>query len=290
MEFRVESLEAVGSTNDEVKRALEAGEPEGYAVRARRQTGGYGRQGRFWASPEGGMYLSVLLRPDVPPAQLPTLSLVVGLAVRRALASLVTLEEGRRIQVKWPNDVVYADGDAAGAAGAAPASAPAAGADGTASASASVPAPAARPFRKLCGISLEAHGGGVCVGIGVNVHPPAASLTPAALPGKNVPAYLADLGFGFTCEARAAVDEVAAVVFGELGPLYERWTREGLAPLVAEYDAHAALTGRALTMVDRNDAVLAEGVAAGIDDQGRLLLRRPDGDLVPMASGEAHIR
>lgn len=282
MEFRVESLEAVGSTNDEVKRALEAGEPEGYAVRARRQTGGYGRQGRSWASPEGGMYLSVLLRPDVPPAQLPTLSLVTGLAVRRALASLVTLEEGRRIQVKWPNDVVYADGDAAGAAGAAltPASAE--------------PAPsalaAARPFRKLCGISLEAHGGGVCVGIGVNVHPPAAPLTPAALPGKNVPAYLADLGFGFTCEARAAVDEVAAAVLGELGPLYERWAREGLAPLVAEYDAYAALTGRALTMVDRNDAVLAEGVAAGIDDQGRLLLRRPDGDLVPMASGEAHIR
>lgn len=275
MEFRVENLEAVGSTNDEVKRALEAGEPEGYAVRARRQTGGYGRQGRFWASPEGGMYLSVLLRPDVPPAQLPTLSLVVGLAVRRALASLVTLEEGRRIQVKWPNDVVYANGDAAGAAG---------------TASASVPAPAARPFRKLCGISLEVHGGGVCVGIGVNVHPPAAPLAPAALPGKNVPAYLADLGFGFTCEARAAVDEVAAAVLGELGPLYERWAREGLAPLVAEYDAHAALTGRALTMVDRNDAVLAEGVAAGIDDQGRLLLRRPDGDLVPMASGEAHIR
>lgn len=45
-----------------MKRALEAGEPEGLALRARRQTGGYGRQGRAWASPEGGLYLSLLLR------------------------------------------------------------------------------------------------------------------------------------------------------------------------------------------------------------------------------------
>ena len=96
LRFRVESLEAVGSTNDEVKRALEAGEPEGLAVRARRQTGGYGRQGRAWASPEGGMYLSLLLRPDVPPAQLPTLSLVTGLAVGPAPAAPGNRGQGRR--------------------------------------------------------------------------------------------------------------------------------------------------------------------------------------------------
>lgn len=272
MEFRVRRLEEVSSTNDVVKRALEAGEPEGLAVQARRQTGGYGRQGRAWSSPEGGLYLSVLLRPDVPAAQLPTLSLAVGLAVRRALASLVTLEEGRRIQVKWPNDVVYADGPS-GAGRPAPLRAGA------------VPEP--RAFRKLVGISLEAHGGGVCVGIGVNVHPPA---RPAAVGGKNAPAYLADLGFGFTCEARAAVDEAASAVLRELGPLYAQWVREGFGPLVAEYDAHGALAGRQLTVVDRNGAVLAEGIAAGVDEQGRLLLRRPDGTVEPVSSGEAHIR
>lgn len=97
MEFRVECLEAVGSTNEVVKEALEAGEPEGLAVRARRQTGGYGRQGRTWASPEGGLYMSLLLRPSVPSAQLPTLSLVVGLAVRRARAARVARGAGRRL-------------------------------------------------------------------------------------------------------------------------------------------------------------------------------------------------
>ena len=53
--FRVRCLEETTSTNDEIKRALETGEPEGLIVRARRQTGGYGRQGRGWVSPEGGM-------------------------------------------------------------------------------------------------------------------------------------------------------------------------------------------------------------------------------------------
>ena len=337
LRFRIESLEAVGSTNDVVKRALEAGEPEGLVVRARRQTGGYGRQGRSWASPEGGMYLSLLLRPNVPPAQLPTLSLVAGLAVRRAIASLVTSEEGRRVKVKWPNDVVYVPdatgsldaaacfgegggrspecaelggagegaglpdqaGDAplpaCGERGGAPSDRPSP--DGAPSPRAAAPCAAGsapsqtpvarRPLLKLCGISTEAHAGGVCVGIGVNVMPPA---HPAAVAGKNVPAYLSDLGFGFTCEERAAVDEVAAAVLREMASLYGPWTREGLAPLADEYDAHAALAGRALSVADRNGAVLAEGVAVGIDGHGRLLLRRPDGALVPVASGEAHIR
>ena len=86
--FRIEVHDEVTSTNLEVKRALRAGESEGLVVRAYRQSGGYGRQGRSWASPLGGLYCSWLLRPFVSPGQLPTLSLVVALAFRHALASL----------------------------------------------------------------------------------------------------------------------------------------------------------------------------------------------------------
>ena len=98
--FRLRVLDEVTSTNDEVKRALEAGEPEGLAVSARRQTGGYGRQGRTWASPEGGLYLSLLLRPSVDAALLPTLSLVTALAVRRAVAGLLPAEAAESVLVK----------------------------------------------------------------------------------------------------------------------------------------------------------------------------------------------
>src|SRR5699024_199764 len=76
LSFRSVLCDEVSSTNDEVKRAIDAGEAEGLVVRALRQSGGYGRQGRVWASPEGGLYCSLLLRPQVTPAALPTLSLV----------------------------------------------------------------------------------------------------------------------------------------------------------------------------------------------------------------------
>ena len=69
--FRIALHEEVASTNDEVKRALEAGEPEGLVVRALLQVSGYGRQGRSWTSPEGGLYCSLLLRPQGRRANFP---------------------------------------------------------------------------------------------------------------------------------------------------------------------------------------------------------------------------
>ncbi|MFR1637678.1 MAG: biotin--[acetyl-CoA-carboxylase] ligase [Eggerthellaceae bacterium] len=87
---------------------MEAGEPEGLVVRALRQVSGYGRQGRSWTSPEGGLYCSLLLRPQVAPRELPTLSLVVGMAVRRALVALAGARAEEAVRIKWPNDVVLA--------------------------------------------------------------------------------------------------------------------------------------------------------------------------------------
>lgn len=259
--FRLQCLGEVPSTNDVVKEALEQGEGEGLAVTAERQSGGYGRQGRAWASPEGGMYLSVLLRPQVPPAQLPTLSLVAAVAVRRALASLLADDVATGICVKWPNDVVYiAEGERLSSG-----------------------------FLKMVGISLEQHAGGVCVGIGVNVFLPAGGASSVA--GKNRPVYLEELGFGGTCERRAAVDEVRAAVLRELEGSYRRWLDEGFDPFMASYEAHAALTGRSVVVEDRQGAVLAEGCVVGVDSAGRLLVQ-PPGAAQPMAvaSGEAHLR
>ena len=50
-------LDEVTSTNEVVKNALREGKAEGLIVRARRQLSGYGRQGREWDSPEGGLYM-----------------------------------------------------------------------------------------------------------------------------------------------------------------------------------------------------------------------------------------
>lgn len=99
--------DAVGSTNDEARALGRDGAPDGTIVRARRQTAGRGRAGRSWDSPEGNLYLSLLLRPDRPHRELAALSLVAGLAAAEAAGGLAARPD--TIRLKWPNDVL-ADG------------------------------------------------------------------------------------------------------------------------------------------------------------------------------------
>jgi BirA family transcriptional regulator, biotin operon repressor / biotin---[acetyl-CoA-carboxylase] ligase len=91
------------STNAVALRLGEAGEPHGAVVLAEEQTAGRGRAGRSWTSEKSaGIYCSILLRPPVPPAHAPLLTLVAGLAARDAAAEdLDSLPD-----IRWPNDVL----------------------------------------------------------------------------------------------------------------------------------------------------------------------------------------
>jgi len=96
------------STNDEAKRAAKLGAPHGSTWVTESQTAGRGRQGRVWVSPRGeNLLFSVLLRHSGPPARLPLVSLVAGLAVAEAIERAAP---GVTIRVKWPNDVVVSRG------------------------------------------------------------------------------------------------------------------------------------------------------------------------------------
>lgn len=104
MNFLLTTLDATGSTNDDVASAARSGAAEGTAVFARQQTAGRGRQGRVWQSPPGNVSLSLLLRP--PPQLAPVtgqLAFVAGLAVGETIGSF-----GCSWQLKWPNDVLVA--------------------------------------------------------------------------------------------------------------------------------------------------------------------------------------
>ena len=235
------------------------------------------------------MYQSFLLRPEVPPAQLPTLSLLVGLAVRRAVAVLVPELEDR-MQVKWPNDIVVAEApasldEAASAAG-----------EGSACGEGSSPlcdaAPGddsrpRRPFHKLCGISTEMHARALCVGVGVNVARPADTASVPA--GKNIPVYLDELGF---CEGPVEdrINAVAGALCDQLAIVYPLWCEQGFDPFQAEFDACSALSGRFVRMEDLSGNVLAAGTVTRVAPDGRLVLRTPEGAEVFASSGEAHIR
>ena len=88
------------STNETAKELLEPDLEEGLVIWADRQSAGKGRQGRAWASPPGGLYASVLLRPKEPQAWV--LGLLAGMPVVKALRHF-----GVFAGLKYPNDAVY---------------------------------------------------------------------------------------------------------------------------------------------------------------------------------------
>ncbi|MDX1725344.1 MAG: bifunctional biotin--[acetyl-CoA-carboxylase] ligase/biotin operon repressor BirA [Pseudomonas sp.] len=96
-------LHSVDSTNAEALRRLASGHVPPFVVLAERQTSGRGRRGRNWVSPFGeNLYYSLALQVDGGMRQLEGLSLVVGLALLRALRVAGVSEAG----LKWPNDVL----------------------------------------------------------------------------------------------------------------------------------------------------------------------------------------
>jgi BirA family transcriptional regulator, biotin operon repressor / biotin---[acetyl-CoA-carboxylase] ligase len=95
-------LDVLESTSRTLRELAQEGEPEGTVVVAEEQRAGRGRLGRGWASPKGGLWFSVLLRPPAAPAEAPVLSLMAGAAVADALRKGLGLEA----RLKWPNDVL----------------------------------------------------------------------------------------------------------------------------------------------------------------------------------------
>jgi len=130
----IRTVAETGSTNDDMAALARDGAAEGVWLRAGRQSGGRGRQGREWHSPPGNLYASTLvrLRPGDPPA--PTLALVAAVALHEVACRFVAA--GMPIEIKWPNDLLVAGA-------------------------------------KLSGILLERTGDAVVVGFGVNLsdHP-----------------------------------------------------------------------------------------------------------------------
>jgi BirA family biotin operon repressor/biotin-[acetyl-CoA-carboxylase] ligase len=141
--YRLVALDRVDSTNEEAKRRAREGAGEGTLVWAREQTRGRGRRGREWISPRGNLYLSLVLRPEVPQARHGELGFVAALALGETIDAFVPpLVE---LRYKWPNDVLVSG-------------------------------------RKASGILLESESGAewLVLGVGVNVaHAPEGTETPA---------------------------------------------------------------------------------------------------------------
>lgn len=95
-------LPVTDSTNTQAKRLGEEGAEHGTLVVTQCQTAGRGRRGRSWESPEGNVYFTFILRPDVEVSRASMITLISVLALAKAIEKVT----GLHTQIKWPNDVV----------------------------------------------------------------------------------------------------------------------------------------------------------------------------------------
>ncbi|PSP92198.1 biotin--[acetyl-CoA-carboxylase] ligase [Halobacteriales archaeon QS_1_68_44] len=103
--FDVEYRDSTDSTNERARELAGEG-ADNVVVLADEQTGGRGRLDREWSSPSGGIWLSAVCRPDLPPAQVPVYTLAAAVATAEAVRAA-----GVDTGIKWPNDVLVPTGN-----------------------------------------------------------------------------------------------------------------------------------------------------------------------------------
>ncbi|RLM51809.1 biotin--[acetyl-CoA-carboxylase] ligase [Halorubrum sp. Atlit-28R] len=251
--YSVEYHDRVGSTNERARELAGAGATDA-AVVADEQTGSRGRLDREWVAPSGGVWLSVLTRPDVPTARAPLFTLAAAVATTDAAR-----QAGVDARIKWPNDVLVGDGTPEE-------SAPASDLGG-------------RGGRKLAGILTEMEGeadrvGWLVVGVGVN-----ANLDPETLPAGAT---------SLSAERGAPVDRRRFAA-----TLLERYAELTASPgaldgVLPAWRERASTLGRRVR-VEAADGVV-EGTAVDVAEPGALVVDTDEGRRRVHAGDCEHLR
>ena len=189
------------STNFQALRIADEGAPEGTVVIADSQTGGRGRMKREWFSPPAvNLYASLILRPGFPAALSSPLTIMAGVAVARALDYYCP----RRVQLKWPNDVLVGNRKMSGIL----------------------------TEIKTCGRKVEF----AVLGIGVNVNMKKEDFGP--LLEQSATSLREETGHHISRL------EVAVRIFDELGKYYHLLSKEGMAVIRELWLDYSGLAGK----------------------------------------------
>jgi BirA family transcriptional regulator, biotin operon repressor / biotin---[acetyl-CoA-carboxylase] ligase len=97
----IHCFENVGSTNKIACSLAEQGALEGTIVTSESQSKGRGRMGREWVSPPGGLYFSIILRPEIRIDEIPAITLAAASSVAKSISKISRSD----VRVKWPNDI-----------------------------------------------------------------------------------------------------------------------------------------------------------------------------------------
>lgn len=236
-------LPEVESTNTLAVEMAQKGAPEGTVIAAEKQTGGKGRLGRTWISPRGNLYLSVVLRPDIPPHKAPLITLMGAVAAASAIRKQFSLQAG----IKWPNDIFIAGKKAGGL----------------------LTEMSAEPDRVK-------H---VVLGIGIDVN----------MDLKELPEDVRRLSTTLSAAAGEKIDRTLLLqsIITELDRWYQLFLKNEAAVL-KEWEEFNVTLGKRVAVVS-GVGVVHEGMAQGIDNEGRLILKLDDGSLHVVAAGDVTI-
>jgi len=272
-DFAVEFHDSIGSTNERARELATEGH-EDVAVVADEQTAGRGRLDRGWTGPSGGIYTSLLLRPDVPPAHAPIYTLAAAVAVTRAAR-----EAGVDARIKWPNDVLVSRAEPAVplAGGGEAAADPANESQSDSSDDVLVGGSGERGGKKLCGILTEMEGEAdrvawLIAGIGVN-----ANVGPDALPPG---ATSLQIERGEPVDRRAFTQRLLEA-FGDL--------RSDPDSILDAWREHAATLGQRVRVDTPGGEIVGEAV--DVTFPGALLVETDDGERERVTAGDCeHLR
>jgi BirA family transcriptional regulator, biotin operon repressor / biotin---[acetyl-CoA-carboxylase] ligase len=231
----------VTSTQDIAAELAKAGSADGTAVISESQTSGRGRKGRNWvSSPEGGLHLSLILKPDLAPAQVAHIPLVTGIALTRAIRQTTTLHP----QIKWPNDIIINRKKAGGI---------------------------------LTEMSSEIDRVNyIILGIGLNVNVPGSYLAPR----------IAGSATSLVEESGSPVSRAGLVqrFLNEFEILYHQYLASGFSSVRDDWKALSNTLNSGVKIDDGSH--LIEGIALDIDENGFLIVRKADGNISRIVSGD----
>ena len=244
-----------GSTNEDIFALSDQGAGEGTLAVTACQRAGKGRRGRAWISPpDVNVYMSILLKPDIPAQTAPMVTLVMALAVYEAALELSEEPEGScTFGIKWPNDIVASRNGG--------------------------------PYKKVCGILTEMRMEemaikDIVIGTGLNVNQ------------EDFPEEIRDTASSFMLQTGRRIGRAAftASIWKHFEEDYAKFLKaRSLAPLKEAYEAGLVNRGRQVRVLD--PAAPFNGTARGITDTGDLVVSPEDGGPDrSVYSGEVSVR
>ena len=237
----VKIFETLESTNITAKNEAKNGAAEGTLIIARSQSGGRGRLGRSFYSPKGtGIYLSIVLKPDILSEDITLITPIAAISVSKAIETVTK----KSPLIKWVNDIFLNN-------------------------------------KKVCGILSEAmlnsEGSAeyVILGIGINL------ITPV----DGYPDDIKDIaGSVYQKDETPNINSLIAAVVNNFFEMYKDLNSPALPN---EYQNRMMLTGSNINYI--KNGVQESGVVMGIDKNFHLIVKKENGDLAHLQSGEITI-